>query len=266
MKRFLDLLMKLRPRRNHLRFLPVCMLMVLLVAPQAKAGVADIISLLRTITSTLQDSIGSVLTKINTIQVEANNFRQRIIYPLDVINAAKAFVLTIEGRYRGIFLEIRTLPLNSATLANPAQFEATLRSAGSNAMASLQTQYTQVYTQLPPPQAASPQQRDMMDMDDASALASLKTAVIADQASGRMLTFADKLATETGSSAPGSAPMVALQAQIVNLENQAYLAKMLAADLRAEATKLAHGNALRKQSATNTRNLMLQMQQVVSHP
>jgi len=89
---------------------------------------------------------------------------------------------------------------------------------------------------------------------------------VADQASGRLLTLADTLETQTGNSAPGSAPMLAVQAQIANLENQAYLAKMLAADLRTEATKLAHGNAILKQSAENARNLRLQMQQVVSQP
>ncbi len=267
MKRFLDLLKNwLRPRHVNWRFLPLCMLMVISITPVAKASVADIISLLRTITSTIQNSIGSVLNEINTIESEANNFRQRIIYPVDVINAAKAFVLTTEGRYRGLFFQVRTLPLNSASLVNPAQFEATLRGAGGGAMATLQSQYKQIYMQVPAPTAASAQQRDMMDMADASSLAALKSAVIGDQASGRMLSFADTLTAETGISAPGSAPMLALEAQIANLQNQAYLAKMLAADLRAEATNLAHRNALLKQSAANTRNLWLQMQQVVSHP
>ena len=41
---------------------------------------------------------------------------------------------------------------------------------------------------------------------------------------------------------------------------------MLAAELRQEAAKLAHQNALLRQSASATRNLQNQMQQVLKHP
>ena len=60
--------------------------------------------------------------------------------------------------------------------------------------------------------------------------------------------------------------MLSTQAQVANLETQAYLAKVLASELRQEAAKLAHQNTLLKQSATSTRNLQNQMQQVLSHP
>jgi hypothetical protein len=41
---------------------------------------------------------------------------------------------------------------------------------------------------------------------------------------------------------------------------------MLAAELRLEAATLADENTLLKQSATSTRNLQNQMQQVLAHP
>src|SRR5437660_8078818 len=266
MKRFTDFLNRLRPIRKHLQFLPVYILMLSLLAGTARAGVADIISFLQTISSTLQNGIGDVLTKITTIKSTVDNFHQQVIYPINVINQEKKFVLSTKNQYLGMFLQIRALPLNSATLVNPAQFEAAFRSANASTVGQFQPTYNRVYAQIPPANLASPQQRDMMDMDDASAMASLKISMVADQASGRLLTLADTLETQTGNSAPGSAPMLAVQAQIANLENQAYLAKMLAADLRTEATKLAHGNAILKQSAENARNLRLQMQQVVSQP
>jgi hypothetical protein len=43
--------------------------------------------------------------------------------------------------------------------------------------------------------------------------------------------------------------MLATQAQVASLESQAYLAKVLASELRQEAAKLAHQNTLPKQSA-----------------
>ena len=46
--------------------------------------------------------------------------------------------------------------------------------------------------------------------------------------------------------------MLATQAAVANLETQAYLAKVLSAELRQEAGKLAHQNALLKQSAARS--------------
>jgi hypothetical protein len=60
--------------------------------------------------------------------------------------------------------------------------------------------------------------------------------------------------------------MLAVQAQVASLESQAYLAKILASELRQEAAKLAHQNTLLKQSAAATRNLQNQIQQVLTHP
>jgi hypothetical protein len=48
----------------------------------ANAGVADIITLLTTITSTLQNSIGQVLSGIQTINTTARNFEQQVVWPV----------------------------------------------------------------------------------------------------------------------------------------------------------------------------------------
>ncbi len=266
MKRITDFLKRLRQNRKHLRLLPVYVVMFVLLAGTARAGVADIISVLQTISSTLQNEVGDVLGKINKIKDTVNNLHQRVVWPLSAINQAKGFVIATKGRYLGILSQIRAIPVNSATLANPSQFETVFRSANAGNVAQLQAAFGQVYAQVPQATDAQPRQRNIMDMDDASAMASLKTSILADQASSRMLTLADTLETETSASAPGSAPILAAQAQIASLENQALLAKMLAAELRTEAAKLAHGNAFLKQSAENTRNLRLQMQQMVSQP
>jgi hypothetical protein len=105
-----------------------------------------------------------------------------------------------------------------------------------------------------------------MDMDDALAMGSLKTAVLSDQTTSGMLSLADSIDQQSAFAAPGSGPMLATEAQIASLESQAYLAKVLASELRQEAAKLAHENALLKQSAANTRNLQNQIQRVLTHP
>lgn len=60
--------------------------------------------------------------------------------------------------------------------------------------------------------------------------------------------------------------MITAQARVADLETQAQLAKMLAAQLRQEATKLAHKNAVLKQSSAATQTLQKQIQQVLVQP
>jgi len=44
--------------------------------------------------------------------------------------------------------------------------------------------------------------------------------------------------------------MLSAQAQVADLETQAYMAKMLAAELRQEAGRIAHDNVLTKRKAS----------------
>jgi hypothetical protein len=109
-------------------------------------------------------------------------------------------------------------------------------------------------------------QRDLMDIDDALAMDSLKTTIVSDQTSQTLLSLADSLEQQAATAAPGSAPILTAQGRVTELITQAQLAKMLTAELRQEAAKLAHQNALLRQSASATRNLQNQLQQVLKHP
>jgi hypothetical protein len=90
--------------------------------------------------------------------------------------------------------------------------------------------------------------------------------VVSDQATEQMLGVADGIERQAASAAPGSAPMLTAQAQVANLQNQAMLQRMLAAELRQEAARLAHSNAMRKQSVEATNQLRKRMQQILSRP
>jgi hypothetical protein len=79
-----------------------------------------------------------------------------------------------------------------------------------------------------------------------------------------MLNVADGLEQQAAASAPGSASILTAQAQAASLQNQAMLQKLLAAELRQEAARLAHANALRKQSADANRDLRNNMLQMLS--
>jgi hypothetical protein len=92
----------------------------------------------------------------------------------------------------------------------------------------------------------------MMDMDDALGQENLKTTLIADQGADTILQTANQMENQVAVTTPGSNPFLTAQAQVSNLRCQAYLQKMLAAQLRQEAGRIAHDNALLKRRTTIT--------------
>ena len=249
------------------RLLAVLIIAVVLAPTAVRAdGIGDILSLFHTITSTLQGPIGGALSEMRKISAAVNNFRQQIIWPLALINQTRSFVSATRAHYTGLMSQIEGLKNNSATLALPMQLESIFRGAQSGSIGQIPAIYTQVYQPVALAGIAQPGQRNLMDIDDAMAMDSLKTSMVSDQTTQGMLTLADSLEQQAATAAPGSASMVTAQARVADLVTQAQLAKMLAAQLRQEATKLAHQNATLKHSATTTQNLFNQIQQVLAHP
>jgi hypothetical protein len=267
-QRAIAFIQSLRLKANGNRRQLLLLVLALLLAPPAAraAGIGDILTLIRTIASTIQGAIGGALGGIQTLHNMVNNFRQQTIWPIDQLNQARAFVTSTREQYGGPMFQIQAIKNNSATLTSPSQLESLFRNGQSGSIGQFQALYTSVYGNVPSPTDARPVQRNMVDMDDALAQGSLKTTVLSDQTTQGMLALADSIEQQSSTAAPGSAPMLATQAGISELESQAYLEKVLASELRQEAAKLAHQNSLLKQSATSTRNLMNQAQQVLRHP
>ena len=249
------------------RWLFVIVITLLFIPSSTRAdGIKDILSLFHTITNTLQRPIGGALSEMRKISAAVNNFRQQIIWPLALINQTRSFVSATRAHYAGLMSQIEGLKNNSATLALPMQLESMFRGAQSGSIGQIPSLYMQVYQPVALSGIAQPGQRNLMDIDDAMAMDSLKTSMVSDQTTQGMLTLADSLEQQAMTAAPGSASMVTAQARVADLVTQAQLAKMLAAQLRQEATKLAHQNATLKHSATTTQNLFNQIQQVLAHP
>jgi hypothetical protein len=245
-------------------FILIC---ALLLAPRAaNAGVADIISLLTTITGTIRNGIGSVLGGIQSIRTTVTRLEQQVVWPVAAINQAKSFVSQMRSQFTLAAQQVRQIRTESATLVNPSNLEKLLRGGQANGLAQIRNSYVQIYQPLPLANQATDPQRNLMDVDDSMAIGAMKTAVASDQATEQMLGVADGIERQAAAAAPGSAPMLTAQAQVANLQNQAMLQKMLAAELRQEAARLAHSNALRKQSVDATNDLRKRMQQILSRP
>jgi hypothetical protein len=183
-----------------------------------------------------------------------------------LIKQTRSFITATRSRYTGHMFQIESIKNNSATLAVPMQLETLFRGAQAGMITQIPPIYVQVYQPVSQSGLAQPLQRNLMDIDDAMAMDSLKTAMISDQNTQGMLTLADSIEQQAITAAPGSAPMVTAQARVADLETQAQLGKMIAAQLRQEATKLAHQNALLKQSSIATENLRNHIQKVLAHP
>jgi hypothetical protein len=266
--KMLELLRSFRQMANRRkRSIAFVVIATCMISPDVWAeGIGDILSLFQTITHTLGGPIGGALSEIQKVSTAINNFRQRIIWPLAVINQTRSFISATRAHYTGIMGQIEGIKNNSATLALPIHLESVLRNAQAGTITQVPTIYMQVYQPVSSVGVAQPLQRNLMDIDDAMAMDSLKTAIVSDQNTEGMLTLADSLEQQAIGAAPGSAPMVTAQARIADLETQAQLAKMLAAQLRQEATELAHQNAVLKQSSVSTQSLQNQIQQILIHP
>ena len=219
----------------------------LMFPSRAHAGIFDIFGELF---GTIQNDMGSALSQINALTQEMQQLHQQIVWPLALVNQARGFVSNSINSYRGYMTQVFTLKTSSATLASPQQLETILHSRQSSQIPALQASFAANYGTVPPVNAASPQDRVMIDIDDALGQQSLKTTLIADQGQDVILATANQMENQVALSTPGSAPFITAQAQVANLRCQAFMQKMLAAELRQEAGRIAHDNVLVKRKST----------------
>jgi hypothetical protein len=249
---------------SRMRLVALLVIVVLFAPISANAGVGDIITLLRTITSTLQNTVGQTLGQIQAINTKVRDLQQQVVWPLNLINQTKAFIGQTRAQLTSVAVQIHSIGTNSATLANPSQLEFVVRNRQTSDLNQIAGAYTRVYQPLPKATEAMEADRSLMDMDDAMSQGALKTTIASDNASEQILAAANGIEKETMSSAPGAALMLTAEAQAVNLKNQAFLHKLFAAELRQEAARLAHTNAVRKRSAEGAGSLRNHMQQILN--
>lgn len=231
--------------------LAACLLVAgyLALPRQAHAQFLDIFN---EIFGTIQKNIGSSLSTVNQITQATEKLYQTTMWPLTALNQARGFVSNSISAYRNQMNQLFHTSYSSATLAAPQQLESILHSRLSTQIPALQTSFTSNFGAIPQANTASPQDRVLMDIDDALGQQNLKTTLVADQAQDAILQTADLMENQVALSTPGSNPFITAQAQIANLRCQAYMQKMLAAQLRQEAGRLAHDNVLVKRSASST--------------
>jgi hypothetical protein len=196
--------------------------------------------------------IQTALNSVSAVRAAISNFYQSVTWPARLINQARAQVTQMIARYRNLMRSVFSINLASATLPATQQLENVMRNQQTGDFSTLTTDYGTAYGPLPTVTAASPADRAMTDMDDALTLDNLKTLKATDEAGNLTLEAGDRLESAASQAAPGSAPFLTASAVVASIESQAVTQKMLAAELRQEAARLAHENALRKRGATYT--------------
>lgn len=205
--------------------------------------------------SSIQSDMGTSLKAINQISQQVQQLYQTTVWPLAAINQARGFVSSSINNFRTAMKQAFNTPFTSAISPGPQQFEAILHSRLYAQIPALQTSFTANYGAVPQANKASPQDRVLMDMDDALGQENLKTTLASDQASDLILETAEQMENQVAVSTPGSNPYLTAQAQVANLRCQAYMQKMLAAELRQEAGRVAHQNVLVKRRSTAAGNV-----------
>jgi hypothetical protein len=142
--------------------------------------------------------------------------------------------------------------VNSAQLANPSGLESVMRNGNVNDHAQLEAAFRRTFGAVPAATDAHPEERDLIDVDDALALDLLMTIKIADAAADRTLAAAEQIEDEATTTAPGTAAYLSAAAYIAALQSQAHMQRMIAGQMRQEAARLAHDTMILKRSATFT--------------
>jgi hypothetical protein len=234
-------------------------LIVALASPPPAQAQSSLVAAIQSVLNVINGKIQTALTAINKVRSAVDKYYQDVVWPVAAINQARALVTQTIGQYRGLMRSIFSMNLKSATLPNPIALENVMRNHQTGDLAALTTSFGNTYGSVPTTTAASSADRTMMDMDDALAMDNFKTLKESDSADDLTLQAADNIEDQASQAAPGSAPFLTATAAVASIESQALTQKMLAAELRQEAARLAHDNALRKRGATITGDVNTQI-------
>ena len=223
----------------------------------AQFGIPAIVIAAARVVDFITNTLGPILSSITGAMRAVSglldgfwNLWKNVVYPIAAIARATSLATSLVARFRGLFDSLARIAVYSATIPNPIALENVMRSRSSAGYSSLNTNYTQVYRPLPPSTMAHPIERDLMDMDDATAKALLKTLMASEQVVDQTIGAAESIEDEAQFQAPGSAAYLSGAGITAAVRSQAMMMRMIAAEIRQEAAKLGHDNNVRKRNAT----------------
>ena len=184
---------------------------------------------------------------------QLRNLWEQVVWPISEINRARGLAQQLIGTFRGLLNNLYSIGVNSAQLPNPARLEGVMRNRQVNDQGQLVAAFQQTFGALPAPANVHPEDRNLIDVDDALAIDQLMTLKMGDASADQVLQAAEAIEDEATRMAPGTAAMSSAAAYIASVQSQAHMQKMIAGQLRQEAARLAHDTMILKRGATFTR-------------
>lgn len=234
-----------------------------LVAQPSTSYAQGLVGEIQNVLNVINGTIRSALNGINSVRNAMSTMYEATVWPTQLINQARAQITQMTNQFRTPMISIFNLKFASATLPGTQALESLMRNQQTSDFGTLTTNYHTVYGPLQTSGATSPQDQAMTDMDDALAKDNLKTLKEVDAIGQTTLAMADQIEDTASTAAPGSAPFLTATAVATCIQSQALTQKMIAAELRQEAGRLAHSNALQKRGATYTNQFGGSIQQIL---
>lgn len=220
------------------------------VVSQAANGILNFIS------NTMRPLLEGVQASAQALQGFLNQLRnlwEQIVWPLSEISRARGLAANLIATFRGMLNNLYSIGVNSAQLTNPSRLESVMRNRQTGDHAQLMSEFQRTFGSLPAPSEVHPQERNLIDVDDALAIGQLMTLKMGDASAEQTLRAAEAIEDEAARMAPGTAAMASAAAYIAVVQSQAHIQKMLAGQLRQEAARLAHDTMALKRGAVFAR-------------
>jgi len=201
----------------------------------------------------LLEGIQSASEALRDFLDQLRNLWEQVVWPISEINRARGLAQQLIATFRGLLNNLYSIGVNSAQLPNPTGLEEVMRNRQVNDQRQLVSAFRQTFGALPAPADVHPEERNLIDIDDALAIDQLMTLKMGDASANQALQAANAIEDEATRLAPGTAAMVSASAYIASVQSQAHMQKMIAGQLRQEAARIAHDTMILKRSATFTR-------------
>jgi hypothetical protein len=214
---------------------------------------AAIMAALSKMQSLMGTYVAAPLKTINQYEQSATKYEQEVMYPLTAINQAKTSVTQFENQFNQVSGMFR-VNVSSATLPQSQNLESLLLSRNAANVATISSQFQNVYGVVMQQNTASPQLRTMTDMTDAQAQDAMKRAIEIDALADAELNEANQMGQQISQAAPGSAAILEAEADVWVVRANAYTQAALAELMRTRGIDLANQSKASKLATADNAN------------
>src|SRR5579872_6480949 len=141
------MLLSAQSRRRVVAISLIGCLAVLVVAPAPAPAQGQLClpCIIQVVLDTINKVIGNWLNLISGVLTNIRNFYQQVVWPLNLINQAKAQITGMIAQFRGVMQSIFSINPHTATLPNPAALEIILRNRQTGDVGSVGQAYVNTF-------------------------------------------------------------------------------------------------------------------------